>query len=125
MARLRSFSGAARELRVTRSAVSQAVRQLEDQLKVVLLARTTRSVSLTDAGKRLEEKPKAPEQPEEQLKRGRERLGAHPEARFVARLVCDVARRHAASCQPRSFGRISTLRGGSCTSAIFVSSSSE
>src|SRR5882724_6794441 len=53
VARHRSFSGAARELGVTRSAVSQAVRQLEEQLRVVLLARTTRSVSLTDAGRRL------------------------------------------------------------------------
>jgi DNA-binding transcriptional LysR family regulator len=54
-ARLRSFSRAARELGVTRSAVSQAVRQLEEQLRAVLLARTTRSVSVTDAGRRLVE----------------------------------------------------------------------
>ncbi len=55
VARLRSFSGAARELGVSRAAVSQAVRQLERQLGVVLLARTTRSVSVTDAGRRLVE----------------------------------------------------------------------
>src|SRR4051812_13725242 len=53
VARNRSFSGAARELGVSRSAVSQSVRQLEEQLRVVLLARTTRSVALTDPGRRL------------------------------------------------------------------------
>lgn len=53
VARLRSFSGAARELGVSTSAVSQSVRQLEQALRVVLLARTTRSVAMTDAGRRL------------------------------------------------------------------------
>ncbi len=55
VARLRSFSSAARELGVSRSAVSYSVRQLEDRLRVVLLTRTTRSVSPTDAGRRLVE----------------------------------------------------------------------
>jgi DNA-binding transcriptional LysR family regulator len=55
VARARSFTAAARELRVTRSAVSHAVRQLEEHLRVVLLTRTTRSVSVTDAGRKLME----------------------------------------------------------------------
>lgn len=53
VARNRSFSGGARELAISPSAVSQTIRQLEDQLGVALLTRTTRSVALTDAGRRL------------------------------------------------------------------------
>lgn len=55
VARAKSFTGAARELGVSRSAVSQSVRQLEERLHVVLVQRTTRSVALTDAGQRLVE----------------------------------------------------------------------
>lgn len=55
VARLRSFSSAARELGVTRSAASHSVQQLEHQLGVTLLTRTTRSVAVTDAGRRLME----------------------------------------------------------------------
>lgn len=55
VARNKSFTGAARELGVSRSAVSQSIRQLEAQLRVVLVQRTTRSVALTDAGRRLVE----------------------------------------------------------------------
>ncbi len=52
-ARQKSFSAAARELGVSPAAVSQSVRQLEEQLRVMLFTRTTRAVALTDAGRRL------------------------------------------------------------------------
>jgi DNA-binding transcriptional LysR family regulator len=46
----RGFTAAAAELEVSPSALSQAIRQLEARLAVRLLNRTTRSVSLTEAG---------------------------------------------------------------------------
>src|SRR5690606_31108868 len=45
-----SFSGAARELGITTSAVSQQIRSLEQDMEVVLLNRSTRKLSLTEAG---------------------------------------------------------------------------
>lgn len=45
-----SFSGAARELDITTSAVSQQIRSLENELGAVLLQRSTRRVSLTEVG---------------------------------------------------------------------------
>ena len=49
----RSFTRAAKRLGVTQSALSQALKRLEEQLGIRLLARTTRSVSPTSAGSRL------------------------------------------------------------------------
>lgn len=45
-----SFSGAARKLAMSKSAVSKHVTKLEDSLGIRLLNRTTRRLSLTDAG---------------------------------------------------------------------------
>jgi DNA-binding transcriptional LysR family regulator len=53
VARRRSFAAAAAELGISSSALSQSVRQLEARLGTVLLLRTTRSASLTEAGRRL------------------------------------------------------------------------
>ncbi|WP_446901788.1 LysR family transcriptional regulator [Burkholderia sp. YIM B11467] len=52
VARHRSFRRAAAELGVTPSAVSQAVRVLEERIGAALFIRTTRSVGLTEAGER-------------------------------------------------------------------------
>ncbi|MEZ5284965.1 MAG: LysR family transcriptional regulator [Vicinamibacterales bacterium] len=49
----RSFTRAAKRLGVTQSALSHAIRGLEEQVGVRLLARTTRSVAPTEAGEQL------------------------------------------------------------------------
>lgn len=53
MARAGGFARAAVELGVTPSAVSQSIRRLEARLGIRLLARTTRSVALTQEGEAL------------------------------------------------------------------------
>lgn len=53
VARLRSFRKAAQELDVSASALSHALRNLENRLGVRLLNRTTRSVAPTEAGQAL------------------------------------------------------------------------
>ena len=53
VARQGSFTRAAATLGVTPSALSQAIRGLEEGLKIRLLTRTTRSVATTSAGERL------------------------------------------------------------------------
>lgn len=53
VAEAQSFRAAAENLGVTRPAISQAIRRLEDRLGVALVHRTTRSVSLTEAGEQL------------------------------------------------------------------------
>jgi len=52
----RSFRSAAAELNITPSAISHAIKSLEQRLGARLFNRTTRSVSLSDAGERLAEK---------------------------------------------------------------------
>src|ERR1700761_5936592 len=56
VARERSFRAAARRRNVSPSALSDAVRRLEERLGVRLLNRTTRSVTPTEAGARLLER---------------------------------------------------------------------
>ena len=48
-----SFTKAAKRLGVSLSAISHSMRDLEEEIGVRLLSRTTRSVGLTDAGERL------------------------------------------------------------------------
>lgn len=56
----RNFRAAADRLGVTRSAVSQGIRRLEDAFGLQLVMRTTRAVRLTEAGERLVDSLRAP-----------------------------------------------------------------
>jgi DNA-binding transcriptional LysR family regulator len=51
VAKLGSFAKAARELRLSPSVATRSVAQIENQLGVMLLTRTTRALRLTDRGK--------------------------------------------------------------------------
>jgi DNA-binding transcriptional LysR family regulator len=53
VAETKGFRAAGDRLGITHSAVSQAVRRLEERLGMALVRRTTRSVHLTEAGERL------------------------------------------------------------------------
>ncbi|CAG9233703.1 LysR substrate-binding domain-containing protein [Burkholderia gladioli] len=53
VSRLRSFSRAGDEIGLTQSAVSRCVRELEGEIGLKLIDRTTRDVQLTDAGSNL------------------------------------------------------------------------
>jgi DNA-binding transcriptional LysR family regulator len=53
VAERRNFTAAAKELRVSPSAISKMIQQLEARLGVTLLTRTTRATSLSEAGERL------------------------------------------------------------------------
>jgi DNA-binding transcriptional LysR family regulator len=53
VAEAKGFRAAGERLGVSASAVSQALRKMEERLGVLLVQRTTRSVRLTDAGERL------------------------------------------------------------------------
>ncbi len=56
VARERNFRAAARKRQVSASSLSEALRRLEERLGVRLLNRTTRSVTLTEAGEQLMER---------------------------------------------------------------------
>jgi DNA-binding transcriptional LysR family regulator len=56
----RNFRAAADRLGVTRSAVSQGIRRLEDAVGLQLVMRTTRAVRLTEVGERLVDSLRAP-----------------------------------------------------------------
>ncbi|MDW9449426.1 LysR family transcriptional regulator [Sinorhizobium meliloti] len=79
-----NFRAAADRLGVTRSAVSQGIRRLEDAFGTTLVTRTTRSVRLTEAGERLRE---ALSQPLSDIGTALDRLAGEDEPRGLLRIA--------------------------------------
>ncbi len=79
-----NFRAAAERLGVTRSAVSQGVRRLEDAVGSALVMRTTRSVRLTEAGERLHE---AVSRPLAQVEHALESVASEQAPRGVLRIA--------------------------------------
>lgn len=92
IADLGSFRAAARELGVSVSAVSQIIRALEKRAEVPLLNRTTRTVALTEAGRRFLERARPAT---------RELLSAFEAARAENNGISGLLRLNV----PRSYGR--------------------
>ena len=79
-----NFRAAADRLGVTRSAVSQGIRRLEDAFGTTLVTRTTRSVRLTGAGERLRE---ALSQPLSDIGAALDRVAGEDEPRGLLRIA--------------------------------------
>lgn len=92
VADLRGFAPAARRLRLSPSAVTRSVAALEERLGARLLQRTTRSVTLTDAGARF-------------LERARRILADVAEAEGAAQAERTVPRGRFVVAAPNVFGR--------------------
>ncbi|MFO0745953.1 MAG: LysR family transcriptional regulator [Myxococcota bacterium] len=93
VAELEGFAPAARRLRLSPSAVTRLVAGLEEHLALRLLQRTTRSVSLTDAGRRY-------------LERARRALAAVGEAEDAARAERSQPAGRFVVAAPNVFGRL-------------------
>lgn len=79
-----NFRAAADRLGVTRSAVSQGIRRLEDAFGTALVMRTTRSVRLTEAGERLHD---ALSQPLSDIETALESVAAEKAPRGLLRIA--------------------------------------
>ncbi|MEO3999335.1 LysR family transcriptional regulator [Mesorhizobium sp. CAU 1732] len=79
-----NFRAAADRLGVTRSAVSQGIRRLEDAIGTALVTRTTRAVRLTEAGERLRE---ALSRPMADISAALEHLASEDQPRGLLRLA--------------------------------------
>jgi len=96
-----SFSRAAETLGVTPSSVSKQVRALEDRLGARLMSRTTRRVSLTDAGRAFRERIEAVVQEVDEAEQAVAQLRAEPRGALRVGAPMDFGRAHLANAIAR------------------------
>jgi len=92
-----SFSRAADALGLTPSAVSKQIRALEDRLGVRLFHRTTRRVSLTDAGRAFRERIESVVQEVDEAEQAVAQLQAEPRGLLRVGAPMDFGRAHLAN----------------------------
>jgi DNA-binding transcriptional LysR family regulator len=97
VAREGSFSRAAQGLGLTPSAVSKQIRALEDRLGVRLFNRTTRRVSLTDAGQAFRERIEAVVEEVDEAEQAVAQLQAEPRGVLRVGAPMDFGRAHLGS----------------------------
>jgi DNA-binding transcriptional LysR family regulator len=94
VADLKGFAAAARKLRLTPPAVTRLVAALEERLGARLLQRTTRSVTLTDAGARYLERARRILADVEEAELAAEGERTRPSGRLVVSAPVGFGRRH-------------------------------
>jgi DNA-binding transcriptional LysR family regulator len=106
----RSFSAAARALDVSKSAVSKRINRLEQQLGVRLLHRTTRKLSLTEAGERYFEHAVQAVKAATQAEDAATELQGEPQGRLKVSSSMSFGRLHVAPLIPRFMQRYPKLQ---------------
>jgi len=110
VAELRGFAPAARKLKLSPSGVTRLIAALEDRLGARLLQRTTRSVTLTDAGTRYLERAKRILADVEEAERAAESERTRPSGRLVVSAPVGFGRLHVSpvmSAYLKRYGEVS------------------
>lgn len=111
VADLRGFAPAARQLKLSPSAITRLVAALEDHLSVRLLHRTTRSVGLTDAGARYLPSARAIVESVRDAEASARAQRTTPSGRFVVSAPLVFGRREVAPFFSEYLARFPEVRG--------------
>jgi DNA-binding transcriptional LysR family regulator len=111
VAELRGFAPAARKLKLSPSGVTRLIAALEDRLGARLLQRTTRSVTLTDAGTRYLERAKRILADVEEAEHAAESERTRPSGRLVVSAPVGFGRLHVSPVMTAYLNKYSEVSG--------------